>query len=298
MKPHSPLESVLAHVRAEPLRTWSIIITFFGDAIVPRGGQARLAMLLSFFKGMEVGETVVRSAVSRLTAEDWLIRTRVGRNSFYHLAERGHETFLNAAQLIYNQHRPDWSGAFETILAAPTAREALGEVLGPAGFGTPLPGLFVAPGGRVFPALGAGALRLTVSGEPETLRELAARAWKLTTLAGFYQRFIEAFSPLHRALRQGEPLTALESILARVLLIHEYRRIALRDPLLPAEILPAAWPGDEARALCAAIYARLLAASEAWLDENALDEAGCPLPADPGIYSRFISSDSLPEMVV
>lgn len=283
----SPLEPVLAHVRAEPSRTWSIIITFFGDAMVPRGGQARLTTLLAFFKGMEVGDTVVRSAVSRLAAEDWLIRTRVGRNSFYHLAERGRETFFNAARRIYNQRRPGWSGGFDAILVEPTAREAMGEALSQAGFGMPLPGVFVAPGGWACPALGAGALPLNVSGAPDIVRELAARAWKLEALAGSYQRFIEAFMPLQQALAQGETLTPLEAILARVLLIHEYRRIALRDPLLPAEILPLAWPGDAARALCAAIYARLLTASEAWLDENALDEAGCPLPADPTLYDRF-----------
>lgn len=78
----NPLEPVLAHVRAEPSRTWSIIITFFGDAIVPRGGTIWLGTLFVFFKAMAVGESVVRSAVSRLAAEDWLCRTKVGRNSF------------------------------------------------------------------------------------------------------------------------------------------------------------------------------------------------------------------------
>ncbi|MFG1316914.1 phenylacetic acid degradation operon negative regulatory protein PaaX, partial [Xanthobacter autotrophicus] len=36
------LDLILDHVRAEPSRTWSIIVTIYGDAIVPRGGSVWL----------------------------------------------------------------------------------------------------------------------------------------------------------------------------------------------------------------------------------------------------------------
>lgn len=290
MPTNSPLEPILAHVRAEPSRTWSIIITFFGDAIVPRGGSVWLGTLLTFFKGMEVGENVVRSAVSRLTAEDWLIRTKVGRNSFYHLAARGQETFAQAARKIYHPPRQGWSGAFEAWLVEAPVRDGVGAALEQAGFGVPMPGLFIAPGewGEA-DATQKEAVRLTLGGTPEALRELAARAWKLPRLATFYQRFTEVFAPLHLALAQGGTLSPLEAILARVLLIHEYRRVALRDPMLPAEILPTAWPGDTAQALCADIYARLLPLSEVWLNEHGLAEGARQLPENSDIYQRFQS---------
>jgi phenylacetic acid degradation operon negative regulatory protein len=76
-------------------------------------------------------------------------------------------------------------------------------------------------------------------------------------------------------------------MVARVLLIHEYRRIVLRDPILPAAILPADWPGAAARALCADIYAHVIAASERWLDDNSVGEDGAPLPASAKIERRF-----------
>lgn len=35
-----------------------------------------------------------------------------------------------------------------------------------------------------------------------------------------------------------------DAFTARILLIHHYRRVVLRDPLLPSALLPADWPGS------------------------------------------------------
>jgi phenylacetic acid degradation operon negative regulatory protein len=75
-----------------------------------------------------------------------------------------------------------------------------------------------------------------------------------------------------------EPLADVDAFTARILLIHYYRRVVLRDPLLPAALLPTDWPGRAARQLCGEIYRGLLPASEQWLDRNGVNETG-PLPA-------------------
>ena len=77
------------------------------------------------------------------------------------------------------------------------------------------------------------------------------------------------------------------ALVARLLLIHDYRRLVLRDPLVPGALLPVAWPGNTARALCAGLYLALLPGSERWMDAHGLNETG-PLPA-PGraIGARF-----------
>ena len=75
--------------------------------------------------------------------------------------------------------------------------------------------------------------------------------------------------------------------MARILLIHHYRRVVLRDPLLPAALLPADWPGRAARTLCGEIYRGLLPASEQWLDRHGTNESG-PLPeAAASLWQRF-----------
>jgi phenylacetic acid degradation operon negative regulatory protein len=81
-----------------------------------------------------------------------------------------------------------------------------------------------------------------------------------------------------------EPFAAL---VARVLLIHEYRRILLHDPLLPPPLLPADWPGAAARALTARLYRRLAWPAEAWLDAGLAGADGALPRAEPGFTRRF-----------
>src|SRR5262249_4945072 len=82
--PH-PLARIIDQLKREPSRTGSIIITMFGDAIVPRGGSVWLGTLLEFFETLDIDASVVRTAMSRLTADGWFEREKVGRNSFYRL---------------------------------------------------------------------------------------------------------------------------------------------------------------------------------------------------------------------
>jgi phenylacetic acid degradation operon negative regulatory protein len=75
--------------------------------------------------------------------------------------------------------------------------------------------------------------------------------------------------------------------MARLLVIHEYRRIILRDPELPEELLPADWAGAAARALCRNLYRLTVPASERHLMAT-LETAEGPLPeAAPYFWQRF-----------
>ncbi|TCT04224.1 phenylacetic acid degradation operon negative regulatory protein PaaX [Aquabacter spiritensis] len=277
------LAPILDHVRAEPSRTWSIIVTIYGDAIVPRGGSVWLGTLAAIFQRIGLSDGVVRTAMSRLASDGWLERTKAGRNAYYRLAGKGEETFRRATAQIYSRTAPPFAGHFEMILAEPAARPALEA----AGFGSPAPGVWVAPGGTVPPDGLEGAVRLSAGGDAAANRALAARAWPLDATGAAYARFLDAFAPLRAALDAGQTLADLDCLVARVLMIHEYRRIVLRDPVLPAEILPQDWPGTAARALCAQVYGALLPGSERWLDQHAVDADGAPLPPGPEVWRRF-----------
>jgi hypothetical protein len=122
----APLTEILRHLRAEPSRTWSVIITVFGDAIVPRGGSVWLGTLVNFLAALDIGDGVVRTAMSRLAADGWLQRRRVGRNSFYHLTGKGRATFRQATEHIYGAHVRRWNGRFELILIHRRRRLARG----------------------------------------------------------------------------------------------------------------------------------------------------------------------------
>jgi phenylacetic acid degradation operon negative regulatory protein len=281
-----PLDRIIDQLKREPSRTGSIVITVFGDAIVPRGGSVWLGTLLEFFDALDVDHGVVRTAMSRLAADGWLERNRVGRNSFYRLNEKGRQTFDTATRHIYDPPPSDWTGRFELLLIGNGEdRDASRDALKNAGFGSPLPGVWVAPSGVPVPEQAAGAIRLEVSAEDDSGRRLLGASWPLQRTADAYQKFIKTFEPLRAWIAGGARLGEADAFTARILLIHHYRRVVLRDPLLPTALLPRDWPGRGARKLCGEIYRRLLPASEQWLDAHASNEGG-PLPKPAAELAR------------
>src|SRR5260370_15537189 len=78
-----PLSRIIEHLRREPSRTGSIVITLFGDAIVPRGGSVWLGTLLEFFKTLEIDSGVVRTAMSPLPRDRWRGSRQDGSHSLF-----------------------------------------------------------------------------------------------------------------------------------------------------------------------------------------------------------------------
>src|SRR5258706_1428871 len=78
-----PLARIIEQLKREPSRTGSIVITVFGDAIVPRGGSVWLGTLLEFFKGLDIDSGVVRTAMSRLLGGRRARRAESGPHHFF-----------------------------------------------------------------------------------------------------------------------------------------------------------------------------------------------------------------------
>src|SRR6059058_5457310 len=213
--PH-PLARIVDQLRKEPSRTGSIVITVFGDAIMPRGGAVWLGTLLEFFKALSIDSGVVRTAMSRLASDGWLERSKFGRNSFYRLNSKGRQTFDTATRHIYDPPRSDWTGRFELLLIGNGEdRDASRDALKNAGFGSPLPGVWVAPSGVPVPEEAAGAIRLEVSAEDDSGRRLLSESWPLDRTADAYQKFMKTFEPLQVWLGRGERLAEADAFTAR-----------------------------------------------------------------------------------
>src|SRR5258708_36946277 len=100
--PQSPLARIVEQLKREPSRTGSIVITVFGDAIVPRGGSVWLGTLLEFFGALDIDSGVGRTAMSRLAPHGRLERKKIGGNSFIRLAQKGRQTLAAAPRPIYD----------------------------------------------------------------------------------------------------------------------------------------------------------------------------------------------------
>jgi phenylacetic acid degradation operon negative regulatory protein len=292
------VRGLLRHFRTQrPLRGGSLLITIFGDAIAPRGGAVTLGSLIRLAAPFGLTERLVRTSVARLAREGWLEARRAGRRSEYRLTRSGAARFAEATRRIYGENPRDWDGQWTLVLLpAATRRGAqIRQDLRWRGFGQLTPALFAHPACTLHDAreglrnvAGTGDALLLHSGGADLAvdRELAARGWDLGELGRRYGRFMTRFRPAESAVTAAgiAPETAF---LVRTLLIHEYRKIHLQDPLLPPALLPADWIGAAAYELCRRLYAQLFAGAEDYLSATAR-QLQRPLPAaNSAAHARF-----------
>jgi phenylacetic acid degradation operon negative regulatory protein len=271
----APLRAVLRSFRAQrPLRAGSLLVTMFGDAIAPRGGAVTLGSLIRLAAPFGLTERLVRTCVARLAREGWLAARRAGRRSEYHLTSDGARRFAQATRRIYGAGPARWGGQWTLVLLpaavrAPKIRRELRWL----GFGqlssTVLahPGCSVQQGREWLAALGARQAPLVLastSGDLAADRALARQGWDLADLSRRYRGFVARFAPVEAAVR-GAGLSAEGAFVLRTLLIHEYRKIHLQDPLLPPELLPEDWVGRLAYQLCGRLYAQVFRPAETQL---------------------------------
>jgi phenylacetic acid degradation operon negative regulatory protein len=293
----APVAALVRHFRRQrPLRGGSLIISIFGDSIAPRGGSISLASLIALARPFGLTERLVRTSVARLAKDGWLEAERRGRLSFYRLAKPGRARFEEATRRVYSENPRDWHGRWTFLLlpkGSRARRERLREELLWLGFGQLAPGVLVHPEQGIDDARerlrelaipGHVTMLQAVSGDETEDRRIAAASWDLSELSHSYRRFIDLFRPVRETLERPSPLPAF---IVRTLLIHEYRKIHLRDPLLPASLLPEDWVGAEAYELCRGLYARVFAAADAHLSQRATTVTGKLAAPSEAAFRRF-----------
>ena len=281
-------------------------MTVFGDAIAPHGGTVWLAGLIALLAPFGINERAVRTTVFRLAAEGWLKGTQVGRRSHYALTENGRRRFEAAFRKIYGVTDTAWDGRWCIVIEAgkplsPARRRALRDQLGWSGFGQVGTGVWAHPTlDEAAAATLCEELRArnhvvvmhgaTDGGEISSpLAGMVRQGWDLERLERDYRAFIERFRPVLRALERTPPesLDPEQCFMVRTLAIHEYRRVMLRDPLLPPALLPERWPGASARELCRELYRMTQRETEKHLVAT-LEAPEGPLPAASAyFYERF-----------
>lgn len=291
-------------LREIPLRTNSLIVTLFGDAIAPHGGAVLLGSLIDLVEPLGINSRAVRTSVFRLMQEDWLLATPVGRRSEYSLTESGSRKLAHAYRRIYDTPHDTWDGQWQIVVVpdgvlTAEKREALRRDLLWDGYGALSTGIFAHPStddsqlrdtlvqtgclGKVVPFKAASLDGATTT----PMRTMVQQCWNLSRLADDYQRFIARFQPVSAWLDEKEISLPPHHFLLRTLLIHEFRRVQLRDPQLPEALLAEDWPGHTARALCRELYEKTIALSEKHLYETLRTQAGNLPPADKNLLLRF-----------
>lgn len=221
--------------------------------------------LLDLFDLMTIDPGLVRTNLSRLVANGTLLRTRQGRNTFYSLSDKERLAFTLAAEVIYGRLPLVPTGQITMVSVDACADRVESRVfLQEQGF------KFIGPSTGLLPAyenlappLREAALYAIATPSP-WLAESVRTLWDIDHLGALYRQFLETYEPLAHAT----DISPQDAVVGRVILTHEYRRIVLRDPCLPAALLPADWPAGKAREVFDHLTARLETGSEHWLAQT------------------------------
>jgi len=284
------------------VRAGSLIVSVFGDAILPRGGSVWIGSLIRALADFGVNERLVRTSVFRLTKDDWLEAEQVGRRSYYRLSATGARKFEQATIRIYGDPRQPWAGDWCLVLLADLeieTRDTVRKELGWLGFGAISTSVLAHPSPDIAEMeatlVRAGIDHQVVVMQGKTLgrkqdaamRALVHRSWRLDDIDSHYANFMDQFRAVFRAVQKCRQLDPRLAFQIRTLLIQEYRSILLRDPLLPGELLPEAWNGTAAYQVCRDLYQLVYESADQYLTTE-FENADGPLPAaSPDFYSRF-----------
>ncbi|WP_068086662.1 PaaX family transcriptional regulator C-terminal domain-containing protein [Polycladidibacter stylochi] len=249
-------------------KVWSVIISIFGDAVLPRGGAISSGALAQLTSVLGIKSEAQRVAISRLAKDGWLTRSKVGRSSLYRLSPLGLETFGGASKRIYATQPETAPKQWRLVMCPPvraSERAQLEQTLSKASYLKLSSEIYLGGCHLEIPDLKD---ILIVEGDLKTIPEWVKQICGKPAVFESYANLVCQLVELKSCLAEKAELTPLLAIALRTLLIHRWRRILLRHPDLPPHFFPSGWQGETSRKMVLALYARLKPMSELWLDEN------------------------------
>lgn len=241
-----------------PLNPRAMLFTLYGDYVHPTGEeQVRVNALVRLAEVLGVSSSALRSALSRMTREGWLVSERAGGRPRYGLSPRGFQLIDEGARRIYSRHREQWDGRWLVVAYSLPEhrrgeRDRLRDGLSFLGLGSLGNGLYLSPHDRrddvrsVAERTGVLAQMTILRAElawPAEPQSIVERAWDLQRVAAGYERFFEDCGWI---LDDPGEIGDEEAFRRRFLLTHAYRRSLFGDPELPDPLLPHDWIGTAA----------------------------------------------------
>lgn len=242
----------------------SALVTILGDTVAPLGGTVWLNDLITMAALFGFNERLVRTSMFRLVSERWVENERVGRRSRYSLTPFATREFTTADARIYRRREAAWNGVWTLVFAGPLddSHDEFVRRLRWRGFAELTRDVYAAPAEETS-GLHQLASQLGVACPPvatATFDDLAA----LTTMVPFrdssglaeadaaYRGFLHDYDCVRNM--SLDALADQDAFVLRTMVVHDLRRLRLRDPELPRELLPPEWPGDAAMTLAGDTY--------------------------------------------
>jgi len=236
-------------------RVWSLIVTLFGDLAQAPGAEISGPALSQIFEPIGIRPEAMRVALHRLRKDGWIDSRKSGRSSLYRLTGFGLEQSAAATPRIYAREAAE-PALWHVLVAAPMPQRDLAETaeeLTARGYEPLARGVFLGRGPA--PADCAGFFAL--AGPAPVLPGWLKAQFGPEDLAEAFRALHDRLCRVGALLPEGAAPGPLETATLRMLIVHDWRRLLLRQPDLPAGFFPEGWPGRDCRALTHRLLDRL-----------------------------------------
>lgn len=250
------MSSILDDLDTRPGSASSLLRTLVGASIRDLGGWMSSAAFVSLLGQVGVSPAQTRNALTRAKAKG-LLRTEIRASPGYALTEEGRALLARGDRRIFHprlmsEHDPWCLISFSVPESNRDLRHQLRRRLTWIGCGVVADALWICPAFLTDEAIAiAGELGL---GEHVTLFNARvihfrqgpvadiARWWDLPSIAALHEKFLASHAAaIQEFSADPQPATAYRSWITA---LDAWRPIPYLDPGLPAELLPASWPGN------------------------------------------------------
>lgn len=205
---------IVAHILGgDPPRVWSFIVTIFGDLARDDDRFISSRTLNRLTAEIGVKPEARRVALYRLRKEEWLESVKFGRESHYRLTSKGRKFSREAAPRIYAgpSDRQLWIALYDPASAAPDGLRIL------------------------------SGMSLVAQEEKDAMNvalDHPLPQWMVDRLVDQdVQRASKNLQHRLQTMAQISDLSDLDRVVLRLSIVHEWRRIILRVPDVPDQVL-------------------------------------------------------------
>lgn len=227
-------------------RVWSLLVTIFGDLARDDTAQLSGQLINRLTDRMRLKPEAVRVALHRLRKDGWIESERAGRLSLYRLTPSGRTQSRAASPLIYARTAPTDMAWLVLSNRADTPNGRASEIV----WFLPHAGLTTRP------PQDPDRLHLPIPADtpvPDWIKQQVCDDKLLRMARDFEARLVR----LDDLCGPRPCFGPIETAVLRVLLVHGWRRIALKTPSLPDHVFPDDWRGGHCRSRVATLLERL-----------------------------------------
>lgn len=226
-------------------RVWSLIITVFGDLAQQNGEEIAGPVLGELLAPVGVRPEAMRVALHRLRNEGWIETSKQGRTARHALSIFGLEQSAAASEQIYGKALvadPEWH-----ILCfasnTTSSEQTRGKTLAQRGYVKATNGIYIK--NSACDDLVDDALIL--QGDVKNIPPWLSGSLAPNPLRAGFKQLSKTLSDLSIDPIFARELTALQTATLRTLIVHRWRKLVLKLPLVPDALFGDGFEGTQCR---------------------------------------------------